>query len=92
MLLRILYCMDKTVGIKDARVRTGIGAGTGALALTILLTSMIPDMLPSLIDPVMMVPEILSPLLGLVSVMMLVTAYTGLCPMYSVVGYRTTKQ
>lgn len=84
--------MDKTVGMKDAKVRTGIGGGTGALALTILLSSTIPDMLPSLLDPVMMVPEILAPLLGLVSIMMLATAHTGLCPVYSIVGYRTNKQ
>lgn len=84
--------MDKTVGIKDARVRTGIGAGTGTLSLTILSTSMIPGMLPSLLDPVMMLPSVLSPLLGLVSLMMLITAYTGLCPMYSAIGYNTSKQ
>lgn len=78
MLSSVLYCMDKTVGLKDAKVRTVIGAVAGVSSLTILVTSMF--------------PEILSPLLGLVSVMMLVTAYTGLCPMYSVIGYRTTKQ
>jgi len=78
MLSSVLYCMDKTVGLKDGKVRTVIGAVAGVSSLTILVTSMF--------------PEILSPLLGLVSVMMLVTAYTGLCPMYSVIGYRTTKQ
>jgi hypothetical protein len=70
--------MDKTVGLKDARVRTAIGAIAGSLSLGILLMSM------NL--------EVLSPLLGLVSIMMLVTAYTGLCPVYSIVGFRTNKQ
>lgn len=70
--------MDKTVGIKDARVRTAIGAITGISSIAILVTSMF--------------PAVLSPLLGLVSTIMLITAYTGLCPMYSAIGYRTNKQ
>lgn len=70
--------MDKTVGIKDARVRTAIGSITGSLSLGILLMDMN--------------PEILSPLLGLVSIIMLATAYTGLCPVYSIVGFRTNKE
>lgn len=70
--------MDKTVGIKDSRVRTVIGAITGFISLSVLLMSM--------------GPQILSPLLGLVSIMMLVTAYTGLCPVYSIVGFRTNEE
>lgn len=74
----LLNSMDKTVGLKDARVRTAIGAIAGSLSLGILLMSMN--------------IEVLSPLLGLVSIMMLVTAYTGLCPVYSIVGFRTNNQ
>lgn len=67
--------MDKTVGLKDAKVRTVIGALTGTISIISLIAGSL--------------PVVLSPLLGLISIIMLVTAYTGLCPAYSLVGFRT---
>ena len=70
--------MEKTVGLKDARVRVLLGAVAGGVSLVALATSML--------------PTLLSPVLGVVSVAMLVTAYTGLCPAYSLIGFRTDKE
>ena len=68
--------MNKTVGIKDAKVRTVIGALTGTVSIISLISGSL--------------PVVLSPLLGLISVIMLVTAYTGLCPAYSLIGFSTS--
>jgi hypothetical protein len=67
--------MNKTVGLKDAKVRTVLGAVAGIVSIVALATGIL--------------PVIVSPALGLVSIIMLVTAYTGLCPIYSLAGVQT---
>jgi len=68
--------MDINVGATDKSVRTIIGAIAGVLSLAILAGQLA-------------VPVLASPVLGLVALMMLGTAATGSCPVYSVLGMST---
>jgi len=68
--------MDINVGATDKSVRTIIGAIGGVLSLAIL-------------DGQLAVPVLASPILGIVALMMLGTAATGSCPVYSVLGMST---
>jgi|AntDeeMinimDraft_4_1070355.scaffolds.fasta_scaffold02371_1 hypothetical protein len=68
--------MDINVGATDKSVRTIIGAIAGVLSLAILAGQLA-------------VPVLASPILGIVALMMLGTAATGSCPVYSVLGMST---
>ncbi len=68
--------MPVNVGDTDKIARTAIGAVAGAASLAILANSL-------------SLPEVLSPVLGLVAVVLLVTSYTGVCPLYSMLGIDT---
>jgi hypothetical protein len=65
--------MEQNVGSMDGTLRTGTGAVAGAASLAILVGGL-------------SLPTVLSPVLGVVAVMMLVTATVGTCPIYSLFG------
>jgi hypothetical protein len=65
--------MERNVGSMDRRLRTTVGAVAGTASLATLVGA------GSL-------PAVLSPVLGLVAIMMLATAATGACPVYSLLG------
>ncbi|MFC5279905.1 DUF2892 domain-containing protein [Halorubrum rubrum] len=68
--------MDKNVGAMDKRVRTAVGAALGVASLATLAGS-VP------------LPAIAAPILGIASLAMLVTAATGTCGLYSLLGIDT---
>lgn len=68
--------MARNVGATDAHVRIGAGAIAGLISLAVLAGA-----LP--------LPAIASPVLGLGAVILLGTAVTGVCPLYSVLGMDT---
>lgn len=68
--------MVTNVGATDKSVRTIIGALAGVISLAILAGQL-------------SAPEILSPVLGLVALIMLGTAATSSCPVYSALGMST---
>lgn len=68
--------MNQNVGLADKRVRTGIGAVLGIVSLATLAGSL-------------GLPSVAAPVLGVVSLVMLGTAATGTCPIYSLLGVDT---
>jgi len=68
--------MEKNVGATDKAVRIGVGALAGLVSLAILLGTL-------------SLPEVLSPVLGVAAVVLLVTAFTGFCGLYAVLGVDT---
>ena len=72
--------MEENVGDTDSIVRIVLGAVAGLLSLAILA-----DVLPAS----MSLPEIASPILGIVSVAMLATGITSKCGLYSALGMNT---
>ncbi|MCL9812624.1 YgaP family membrane protein [Natranaeroarchaeum aerophilus] len=68
--------MNMNVGSMDRQVRTGVGAITGLLSIAIL-------------GGVLALPETLAAVLGIVAIVMLGTAATGTCGLYSVLGVDT---
>ncbi|MCU4719650.1 YgaP family membrane protein [Halapricum hydrolyticum] len=68
--------MEQNVGSLDKNVRIAVGAVAGTVSLAVL---------GGQVD----LPEIASPVLGIVAVMMLATAVTGTCGLYSVLGIDT---
>ena len=66
-------CVDRNVGSVDQTLRTAVGAVTGAVSIAILAGAVA-------------LPAVLSPVLGTVAIIMLVTASVGTCPIYSVFG------
>lgn len=68
--------MDKNVGTMDKNVRIGIGAVLGSVSLATLAGA----------APL---PAIASPILGVVALVMLGTAATGTCGLYSLLGVDT---
>jgi len=68
--------MEQNVGSLDKNVRISIGAVAGIVSLAVL-------------GGQVGLPEIASPVLGIVAVMMLGTALTGTCGLYSVLGIDT---
>ena len=68
--------MAQNVGATDRQLRTGLGALAGVASLGILVDAI-------------SVPAVLSPVLGIVALVMLVTAATGTCGLYSLVGVDT---
>jgi hypothetical protein len=72
--------METNVGLMDQKLRIALGAVLGLVSLGILFTSMIP------------LPEVASPVLGLVSIILLVTGYFRKCAIYSVLGMNTSEE
>ena len=68
--------MSQNVGSLDRQLRTAVGALAGTVSLGTLAG-------------VGGVPTILSPLLGVVALVMLVTAATGTCGLYALIGVDT---
>ena len=65
--------MSKNVGSVDKALRTAVGAVGGIASLAILAGAG-------------SFPTVLSPILGIVAIMMLATAAVGTCPIYSLFG------
>lgn len=65
--------MDKNVGSTDKIFRTAAGAVAGVASIAVLFGSV-------------SLPAVLSPVLGVVATVMLVTASMGTCPVYSMFG------
>lgn len=65
--------MNQNVGSMDGTLRTAVGAVAGAGSLAILAEAV-------------SLPMALSPVLGIVAIMMLGTAAFGTCPIYSMLG------
>lgn len=65
--------MEQNVGSTDGTLRTVTGAIAGTASLAILAGTI-------------SLPTVLSPVLGVVAIMMLVTATVGTCPIYSLFG------
>lgn len=68
--------METNVGSPDRKLRTVVGAVAGTLSLAILAG-------------LVALPEIASPILGIVALVLLGTAATGTCGLYSVLGVDT---
>ena len=72
--------MEENVGDIDSIVRILIGAVAGLLSLGILA-----DVLPAGMN----LPEIASPILGIVAIVLLATGVTSKCGLYSALGMNT---
>jgi len=68
--------MNQNVGSMDRKLRTLVGALAGVVSLATLAGA----------GPL---PAIASPILGVVAIMMLGTALTGTCGVYSILGVDT---
>lgn len=68
--------MANNVGSMDRKLRTVIGAVAGVLSLAILANAV-------------SLPEVASPVLGVVALVMLGTAATGTCGLYALLGIDT---
>lgn len=68
--------MNRNVGSTDQVLRIATGALTGLVSIAIIADAV-------------SLPAILSPVLGIVAIMMLGTSVTGTCPIYSVLGVDT---
>lgn len=68
--------MNQNVGSMDRKLRTLVGALAGVVSLA-TLAGAVP------------LPAIASPILGVVAIMMLGTALTGTCGVYSILGVDT---
>ena len=65
--------MRRNVGSVDETLRTAVGAVAGTISIAILTGTL-------------SLPTVLSPVLGIVAIMMLATATVGTCPIYSMFG------
>lgn len=65
--------MDRNVGSLDKVLRTAVGAVGGVTSIAILAN-------------IVSLPTVLSPVLGIVAIIMFVTAAVGTCPVYSTLG------
>jgi hypothetical protein len=65
--------MNRNVGSTDKTLRTAVGAVSGAVSIAILAE-------------IVSLPILLSPVLGVLAIMMLATAAVGTCPIYRVLG------
>ncbi len=72
--------MKENVGDTDSLVRIVVGAVAGLLSLGILA-----DVLPSSMN----LPEIASPILGVIAIVLLATGFTSKCGLYSALGINT---
>jgi hypothetical protein len=68
--------MKQNVGSLDRKARMLLGAVAGVVSLAILANAV-------------SLPEIASPVLGLVAIIMIGTSVTGNCPIYSLLGVQT---
>ena len=68
--------MAKNVGSMDRKLRTVVGAIAGVVSLAVLADAV-------------SLPEVASPVLGVVALVMLGTAATGTCGLYSLLGVDT---
>lgn len=83
--------MERNVGDLDRNIRIVLGAFSGVLSLTVLAQHNFVSQLPSAATGLTSLPEITSPILGVVSVVLLATAFTEKCGLYSVIGIDTCK-
>jgi len=65
--------MTRNVGSRDRALRTTVGAVAGTASIATLAGAV-------------SLPTVLSPVLGVVAIVMLVTATVGTCPIYSMLG------
>lgn len=65
--------MNQNIGSVDETLRTAVGAVTGTVSISILTGAL-------------SLPAVLSPVLGIIAIMMLATASMGTCPIYSMFG------
>jgi hypothetical protein len=72
--------MEENVGDTDSIVRIALGSVAGLLSLGILA-----DVLNSSLA----LPEITSPILGVLAIVLLVTGFTSKCALYSALGMDT---
>lgn len=77
--------MEENVGLLDQKVRIGLGAVLGLVSLLVLAQSqgMASEMLP--------LPAVVSPVLGVVAIVLLATGYTSKCALYSALGMDTSE-
>jgi hypothetical protein len=68
--------MNKNVGETDKLVRIVLGAVSGIASLAVL-------------GGMLSLPDVVAPVLGVISLMLLGTAVTGMCGLYSVLGVDT---
>ncbi len=78
--------METNVGVMDRKVRIGLGAVLGLLSLVVLAQSL------NLVSAVVPVPEIVSPVLGVVALILLATGYFRKCAIYSALGMNTAEE
>lgn len=71
--------MEKNVGLLDQKVRIGLGAVLGLISLGILFEAVSG-------------PMILSPVLGVLSIILLATGYFRTCQLYSMLGMNTAEE
>jgi hypothetical protein len=77
--------MERNVGDTDSQVRLALGALSGLVSLAILAQSL------NVINEVVALPEILSPVLGVFALALLATSFTRKCPVCSAAGVDTTQ-
>lgn len=77
--------MEENVGLLDQKVRIGLGAVLGLVSLLVLAQSqgMVSEMLP--------LPTVVSPVLGVIAIVLLATGYTSKCALYSALGIDTSE-
>ena len=78
--------MEENVGLMDQKVRIGLGAVLGLVSLVVLAQS------AELISQMIPVPAVVSPVLGIVSLILLVTGYFRKCAIYNLLGMNTEEQ
>ncbi|GEM_PF-381615 len=72
----VLLDMEKNVAGSDGLVRVLVGAVAGALSLGVLTQTVA-------------LPTLVSPVLGVLALMLLVTGTVNICPLYSALGIGT---
>jgi len=77
--------MEENVGLMDQKVRIGLGAVSGLVSLLVLAQSQ------DLVSEFVALPEIASPILGVIALALLATGYKRECGVYSAVGMDTTE-
>ena len=77
--------MEENVGLMDQKVRIALGAVSGLVSLLVLAQSQ------SIVSELLPLPAIVSPVLGLVALMLLVTGFRKKCQLYSMLGMDTSE-
>lgn len=67
--------MNNNIGDADRIIRTALGGLSGIMALFGLFYAEI--------------PTVIAPLFGLISIILIVTAYVKFCGLYKIIGYDT---